>query len=126
MGKGRQPHVGRVIIGGKVDNFTHVAAHFCEGCQLLWGDTVIAQFQLQIGNQGAQIGIAAAFAIAIDRSLHHSHPRLNRRKGIGYGCASIVVGVNAQAVQGTKMRHHLGDHCLNLMGQTTAIGIAEN
>ena len=41
-----------------------------EPCELFRRDTLIAQLQLKIGNQRNQVHIAAALAIAVDRTLH--------------------------------------------------------
>ena len=129
VGKGRATHVGGVVIGGQVDHLADKAAGFGQGFQPSRGNAGITQLQLQVGNQGTEVGVAAALPIAVDRALHHRGPRRHRRHGVGHRRAAVVVGMNAQLGPGLgeslKPSVHDGHHRADLLGQGTAIGVAE-
>ena len=85
---------------------------------------LITHLQFQVGQDGAQVGVAAALAIAVKRSLHLHRAPLHGHEGIGHAHASIVVRVDAKG-----QRNPLGnlfDDLAHLASQGTAISIAEH
>ncbi len=57
---------------------------------------VAALLECEVGDHRHQVGIAAAFAEAVDRALHVDGPGVDGGERIGHGQIAIVVGVDAQ------------------------------
>src|SRR5215471_302541 len=55
----------------------------------------LAQLELEIGDDGTKVGIAAAFAITVDRSLYVRRARGNCGERVGHCQLSIVMTVDA-------------------------------
>ena len=59
---------------------------------------VLAQLEFQVGDDRAQVGVAAAFAEAVDRALHLDGAFAHGRQRVGHGAFAVVVGVDAKRV----------------------------
>ena len=70
MRKGRLPDVSLVIIRFKVGHFGHVMRYIEQVCQPAVWQALQPQLDLQVGDERAQVGVAAAFAVAVDGALH--------------------------------------------------------
>ena len=81
--------------------------------------------QRQGRNQRNEIGVAAALAEAVQRSLDLPRARANRGQRIGDRVVGVVVRVNAQSLAGDDARD-FGDDALHLGRQRAAIGVAEH
>ena len=56
---------------------------------------------------GAQVGVAAALAVAVHAALHVRGARLDGGDGVGHGHVGIVVGVDAD--HAVEALAHFGD-----------------
>ena len=93
--EGALADIGQMIIRREVGDLGDGARDERQMAQTVVGQAVIAHLQFKIGDDAAQIGVAAALAVAVDRPLHMSRARLNRRQGVGNRQFAIVMGVNA-------------------------------
>ncbi len=59
-------------------------------------NTGISEFQLEVWNNRAKIGITAPFADAVDSSLHLHGPAFNRNNGVCHCAVGIIVGMDAE------------------------------
>ena len=91
--------------------------------QLLRADGGVAQLQFQVGDDGAEIGVAAALAIAVHAALHVREPCFHRGQRIGHGHIGIVMRVDAE--HAVEALAHLGADLRQPAGQRAAIGVAE-
>jgi hypothetical protein len=64
--------------------------------KLLAGNHVTAQLQLQIGDDGAQVGVAAAFADAVDGTLDLPGAVFDGDQAVRYGKLRVIVAVDSQ------------------------------
>ena len=58
--------------------------------------------ELQVGDDRAQVGVAAALAVAVDRALHLDRALAHRRQRVGHGAFAVVVGVDAERSVGKR------------------------
>src|SRR2546428_1759214 len=79
-----------------IGNPAEKASRFVQLLQTLATDSFVSELQLQVWDDGTEVGIAAAFAVTIDRSLHVNRSGRNRRKGVRHGQLSIVMAVYAE------------------------------
>ncbi len=86
---------------------------------------LVAELELERGQDRDQVGVAAALAVAVHRALHHARALLDRDQRVGHAAAGVVVGVDADlhaiAQLGDHARGGLGD----LRRQRRAVGVAE-
>ena len=65
----------------------------------------MAEFQFEIRDDGREVRVAAALAVAVEAALHVRCAFLDRGQGVGYGDFGIVVGVDADdAVEASSAR----------------------
>ena len=91
--------------------------------QLLLGDAGDAQFQLQIGDDGGEVGVAAALPKAQQRPLDLACSGQHRRDAVGGGHAAVLVEVHPNGHR--DFGCHLADHPLHVPGEGAAVGIAQ-
>src|SRR5690242_21173878 len=51
----------------------------------LVAESVEGELDAQVGDDAAEVGVAAALTDAVDGALHHVRARLHRRQGVGHG-----------------------------------------
>ncbi len=85
----------------------------------------VGLLQKQRGDQGAEIGVAAAFAEAVERALYLADAAAQRRQRNGDGLLGVVVRVDAEG-EGGMLRLHLGDDAVDLFRHGAAVGVAEH
>ena len=84
---------------------------------------VAVQLELEVGDDGDEVGVAGALAVAVDAALHVARPRGDGGQRVGHGAAAVVVGVDADAGAGRldDVEHDVGDP----VGQHAAVGVAQ-
>ncbi|MNV41198.1 hypothetical protein D3C71_1328270 [compost metagenome] len=108
-----------------IGDLADVAGRVGQLWQTLLRDAGIAHLKLQSRNDGAEVGVAAALAVAIDCALNLTGSRLNRAERVRYGQLAVVVGMDAEVGAGNPLRQ--GCHnILDFMGQCAAVRIAHN
>ena len=96
VGKRTLADVGQILAMRQVGQFADVAGNFRKMLEVLLANRAHSQFQFEIGNHRAQVGIPAPFPIAVHRSLHLHGAQLHGGNRIGHRHVAIVVGVNSQ------------------------------
>ena len=81
------------------------------------------QLELEVGDDGDEVGVAGALAVAVDAALHVARAGGDRGQRVGDGAAGVVVGVDADPGAGRldHVEHDVGDP----VGQHAAVGVAE-
>ena len=92
---------------------------------LLVADAGDPHLQLQGRDDGAEIGVAAAFAEAVDGALHLDAAQLHRGQAVGHGQLGVVVGVDAQGSLRQMLLHRLDD-LYQFGGEGAAVGVAQH
>ena len=92
---------------------------------LLVADAVDPHLELEGRDDRAEVGVAAAFAEAVDGALHLDAAQLDRDQGVGHGQLGVVVGVDAQGDVREVLLDRLDD-LDHLGGQGAAVGVAED
>ena len=115
--------VGLIVAHRQIRQLGDVARHRGQRLQILAADGGVAELQLQIRDDGHQVGVAAALAIAVDAALHVRASGFHRGDGIGHGDIAIVVRMDAEhAVEAlANFRNHFHDP----MRQIAAVGVAQ-
>ena len=85
--------VGRLLVVRHIGDLAHRARHRSQLLQALRGNAAVAELQLQVGNDRAKIGIAAALADAIDGALHLGGSRRHRHDRVGHGHFAVVMAM---------------------------------
>ena len=85
----------------------------------------IGRLQHQGRQQGTQIGIAAAFAQAVERALDLARAATHGRQRYRHRLAGVVVGVDSQRRSG-QLGFHVADNAIDVFRQGAAIGVAQH
>ena len=107
----------------QVGQFGDVAAGGSQRLQLVRTDGRVAEFQFEIGDDGREIRVAAALAVAVEAALHVRRALLDGGERVGHGDVGIVMGVDAD--DAVETRANIGDDLGEEIGQRAAVGIAE-
>ncbi len=108
-----------------VRDFAHVVREVRQLPQRCHRDARPVHLELEVRDDGGQIGVPAPLAVAVDRSLDHRHARLNGRDGVGHGETAVVVGVDAEAFGGDDLRHLLHGR-RQIVGERSAVRVAQD
>ena len=114
-----------VAVRCAVRHFADVARRGGETRQGSRRQTAQPELQLEVGDHGAEIGVAAALPVAVDRPLHVPGARRHRRQAVRRGQLAVVVGVDADrqgAETGARHRHRRP----YLVRQRPAVGVAQH
>src|SRR5207237_1450343 len=113
-----------VRVGIQVGDGRHEVRHLGQAPQPVGREDVVAELELQRGDERNEIQVAAALAVAVDGSLHMAAPGAHRRQGVRHGQAAVVVGVNAEgsAEPGADVPYAL----LYDIGELPAVAIAQD
>ncbi len=95
-----------------------------EGGELVGGDDGPAAFEDEVGDDGEEVGVAAAFAVAVGGALDVDGAGVGGGEGVGDGAAGVVVAVDAEGGAGGGAG--LGDDAAHLVGEVSAVGVAED
>ena len=121
--KALRPHVWELGIGQHVRGLRNEGRERGQQLQVCGSDAP-PHLEGEVGDDGAQVGIACSLPESIDGSLHHPGTGRNRGQGVGDGQLPIVVRMDAggdvEAL--ADLLHHLIDEG----GQRPAIGVAED
>jgi len=91
--------------------------------QRLGRDELPAVLELQVRDDGEQVGVAGAFAVAVDGALDVHGAGVHRGDGVGDRAARVVVAVDAEVdADLTRGVHDL----THPAGQHAAVGVAEH
>ena len=81
------------------------------------------QLELEVGDDGDQVGVAGALAVAVDRALDVRRACVDGGQGVGDRAAGVVVAVDADARAGRL--EYVEDDVGDPVGQHAAVGVAE-
>ena len=90
-------HVRLIVASGHVRQLCGEAVDLGEAAKLLVVDHVYPQFELEVGYDGKQVGVAAALAVAVDGALYLRRAGLHRCDRVGDGHVGVVMAVDADA-----------------------------
>ena len=129
VGKGRVAHVGLVAVVRQVGQFIHQSGGAVELVDALSDLALESHLEDERRDDGGQVGVAAPFAVAVDRALHVGGAELHAHQGVGHRSLGIVVRVDADARRAAGLVQELADprHDLrDLVRQGAAVGVAEH
>ena len=124
VGKGAATYIRLLGKGAQVGDLADIVSYLGQGAQLLVADAVLPHFELEGRDDGAQVGVAAALAIAVDGPLDMDNPRFDGHQRVGYRHLAVIVGVDAQGRRRRLL--HLDDDGSDGGGQGSAVGIAQH
>ena len=96
MGKGAVPDVRLPFSMRQIGQFIHIAGKIAQFGEIRVGNAVDAHFKLQCRDHGAEIGIAASFAVAVDRAVDLERAETYCSERIGDGDFRVVMSMNAE------------------------------
>ena len=100
VGEGAGANVGLTLVRLDIGQLVHGTGNRRQALELARADTPVAQLELEVGHDRAQIGVPAPLAKAVDRTLHLTGSGLHPGQRVGHRQLAVVVAVNAQpAVQ---------------------------
>ena len=123
VGEGALTDVGLSARDLQVGEFRDVAGCGGEALEFVGADGFVAQFQFQVRNDAGEIGIATAFAVAVEAALYVRGTLFHGSQGIGYRDIGIVVDMDAEDAfeGGANVGNDLGEE----LGESAAVGVAE-
>ena len=116
---------------GDVGGFADEPGNLFQLFQVFRRHTRVSHFQAEDGNDGGQVGVAAAFAVTVDSALHHVGPGPDAGQGVGHGQSAVVMGVDADfdPVAFSGRVQLIADRPggpLDILGQGAAVGVAQD
>ena len=124
VGEGVGAHVGLVRVRRDVAELVHQVRGLGERAQPLAADRLVAQLELQGGQDRHEVGVPAALPVAVDRALDHARAGLDGHERVGHAAAGVVVGVDAH-LDPVELNHHRGGGQGHLARQRGAVRVAE-
>ena len=121
--EGARPDIRLAAVGRDIGDLTdrvRDAGRFGEPVRF---QEFAALLDLQVGDDGHEIGVARSLAIAVDGPLDVRRARVDRRHRVGDRAPGVVVAVDADPRRGC--REHIGHDIGNLGGQHPAVGVAQ-
>src|SRR5215210_1820696 len=125
VGEGAAPYKGAVRIRRQVHELRDVVGGLGEPPQPLVVYDLQAHLELQIGDGGNEVAVAASLPDTVDRPLQMRRPRLYRHQGIRHPASRVVVGVDADLHVG-ELPHRARHDSLELRRQRPAVSITED
>ena len=124
------PDIRRVAVRRAIEHVVQRARHLHQGRHLLRRHADfegIGKFALQSQrrDQRAEIGVAAALAKPVQRTLDLPRARAYRCQRIGHRLLCVVVGMDTDVIAG-NMLHHLSDDGCDLVRHRATIGVAQD
>ena len=83
-----------------------------------------SHLEREVGDQGAQIGVSGALAVAVDTPLHLEDPGGDGGQRVGDRTSTVVVEVHPK--RDRKPVGDCSDHLLGPNGQRAAVGVAQH
>ena len=87
------------------------------------GEHLPTELDLEVGDDGEQVGVAGALAVAVDRALHVGGAGVDGREGVGHRTAGVVVAVDADA--DARGLDHVVHDVRHPGRQHAAVGVAQ-
>ena len=124
VGIGALADEGLAVVVGDVGRLGEEAREVHQPRHLVAADGGPPHLQLQHGDDGAQVDVAAALAVAVEGALHLRRPQLDGGDGVGHGQAGVVVGVDSER----RFDGRGGGlvHARHIDGKGAAVGVAED
>jgi hypothetical protein len=113
-----------MLVWDQVGDLVDIVGDLTEFPQLFVGEAAPSHLQLEAGDDGAEVGVAAPLPEAVDGPLHMDNAVFHRDQGVGHGTAAVVVGVDPQR-SGDDLPN-LADDGRQLLGEGTAIGVTQH
>ena len=119
------PDVGLIGVGGRVGQLVDEVRRLGQQSQPVGRDALVAELELKRGQDRHQVGVAAALAVAVDRSLHHPCAGIDRGQRVGDAALEVVVGVDADLGALAELGEHRRRGDRDLRRQARTVGVAE-
>ncbi len=91
MGEGGAAHIRLVIIWRKVGDLRNFMRKRREIGETIGPRHLVLTLQRQVCHQRDHVGVAGAFAVAVDRGLNMADASINRRERIRHGELRVVM-----------------------------------
>ena len=88
-------------------------------------EQVAALLDLEVGDDGDQVGVAGTLAVPVDRALDVRGARAHGREGVRHRAAGVVVRMHAEPQAVPDGGAHLRDDVRHAVGQHPAVGVAQ-
>ncbi len=122
--EGAASDVGGALVGGHVRHVGDETRGLRKLAQCSVGEAPIAHLQLERRNDGAQVGVAAPLAVAVDRPLELRRPRADRGESVRRAAADVVVRVDAEG--DGELAPDQANDLLDPPGDRAAVRVAQN
>gem|GEM_PF-2983755 len=125
VGEGAGPHEGGPQVRPLVRHVVDVEGKVAELREVFPAGEGIALLEDEVRQDGSEVGVAVALAVAVHGPLHLDGPRPHRGETHGHAESTVIVGVHAE----TKARETLPDHpddFLHLVDLGAPVRIAED
>jgi hypothetical protein len=124
VGEGAVPHEGLPVEVHDVGDLVHEAGGVPQAAHLLPAEAPVALLELQVRDDGAEVGVADALPEAVDGSLDVHGPRSHRHDGVCHRAFGVIVCVDPEGSLHLFL-HRPGDF-LNFRRKGAAVGVAEH
>lgn len=108
---------------GEVGDVVYVTGEFGEFGEV-WDD-LVPHFELEVGDDGGEVAVAGAFAVAVDGALDLLCAGADGGECVGDTEAAVVVGVDAEG-GGGETGADFADDFFDFVWEAAAVGFAEH
>ncbi len=89
-------------------------------------DRLVTHLEREVRDDGREIAVAGAFAVAVDRPLHLCRTAEHTRERVGHAGAGVVVEMDGDLHVAAEVTDDFGDRRFDLVRQRAAIGVAQH
>jgi hypothetical protein len=120
------PDVGLVGIGCEVEQLIDEVRCLSQQRELVVLETVVAELQLEVGDDRHQVGVAGPLAVAVHGALDMARANLNRGDRVSDAALRVVVTVDSDAHVAIERRRGRACRGGDLRRQRRSVGVAEH
>ena len=124
MAESIPPDIGRAFVKSKIGDVGNPPRTAGQQTQTVGREDRKPHFQLQIGNNRAQIGVAAAFSYTAKGAVYIHSASLYGKQRVGDSQSAVVVAMDAHR-HGQRLAN-LANDALDLTGHRASVRIAEH
>ena len=122
----RRANVRRLRVHRPIQYLGNKVAYLCQSLQAAVGQARVVHFQLQVWNDGGQVGVTRSLAQAIEGALHVTSTALHGGQRVGDCATRVVVTMDADRCIVTDVLFHCCNNVEHFVRKRSAVRVAQH